>query len=468
MRSPRFGANRRVAWLISAAGFMAATGMSVANEWGDEVQLASCYSDGCGAYSDVDACCSDICGCSDVCSACGSGYCFNVPMCDELMCRLAPCMEKMAASGILYNPVATQFYQGVASGGAEQEFAYGGKIDQFLILDAGKLGLWQGLTVALHAETRFGDDINQQAVPFAPANVAMLYPKAGEHDTAITGLGFIQALTPEVQLMFGKFNSVDLFNDLYPQTGRGINGFMNASMVVPLAAARVAPLSFMGAGVRKMRGKQIQGALLVYDTQNVATTSGFDNMFDNGVNILAFWRFFTNVYGLPGSHGFAGFWSTGEFVAFDPTGFVIVPDEGIVAVPQDGAYTLLYFYEQTLWQHRCRPQRKVSFLSEWGIADDLTSPVGWSANLGFQATGLSSTRPNDAFGIGYFHTGISDDLTNLFSPVLTLQNVDGVEMYYSAAVAKGLQLTANLQIIEPANVQNDTAVVFGLRLKAGL
>ncbi len=86
----------------------------------------------------------------------------------------------MQAQGITYAPGVTQFYQGVTSGGAEQEFEYGGKVDQFLILDGGKLGVWPGMTMTLHAETRFGNDINFDAVGFAPANVAMLYPKEGE------------------------------------------------------------------------------------------------------------------------------------------------------------------------------------------------------------------------------------------------------------------------------------------------
>ncbi|MCO6042765.1 carbohydrate porin [Aeoliella sp. ICT_H6.2] len=384
------------------------------------------------------------------------------------MARLTPLMEQMKASGFVYDLVATQFYQGVASGGVQQDFEYGGKVDQFVILDSGKLGLWQGMTMTMHAETRFGDDVNQDAVGFAPANIAMLYPKSGEHDTAITGLSFAQALNQDVQAVFGKFNAVDLFYSLYPQTGRGIDGFMNASMVIPVSVARVAPLSFMGAGVQKYRGKQVQGAFLVYDTQNTATTSGFDDLFDNGANILAFWRFFTDVGGLPGSHGFGGIWSTGEFVPFDPAGFVFVPEEGIVAVPQDGAYTLLYILEQTLWMDCCHQERNISLLSQWGIADQATSPIGWSANIGLQATGFSDSRPHDSFGVGYFHTGISNDLQDLFSPLLPLQDVDGVEMYYSAAIAKGIQLTTDLQIIEPAFVNDDTAVVFGLRLSAGL
>lgn len=371
--------------------------------------------------------------------------------------------KSMADSGVTYSALATQFYQGVGSGGEEQVFEYGGKVDQFLILDSGKLGLWQGMMMTMHVETRFGQDVNAEAVGFAPVNVAMLYPNANEHDTAITGLMFSQAVGDGWQAMFGKFNALDLFSTLYPQTGRGVTGFMNASMVIPISVARVVPLSFLGAGAMTFHGTQPQGGVLVFDTHNSTTTSGFDDLGDNGANILGFWRFFTEVGGLPGSHLFGGIWSTGNFVAFDPSGFVIVPDEGIVAVPQDGAYTLLYILEQTLWADCCEPTRNVALLSQWGLADEATSPIGWSANVAIQAQGVFGGRPHDSAGVGYFYTGLSDDFKNLLSPVQTFGDVNGVELYYNAAVARCFALTADLQVVEPALAENDTAVVFGLR-----
>jgi porin len=190
-------------------------------------------------------------------------------------------------------------------------------------------------------------------------------------------------------------------------------------------------------------------------------------MFDNGANILGFWRFFTDLGDLPGSQGFLGIWSTGEFVPFDPTGFVIVPGQGVVVNRQSGAFSLAYILEQTLWMDECNPARNVTLLSQCGLADPETSPIGWSANVAIQATGFNSSRPHDSMGIGYFHTGVSDDLKNLLSPVFQLQDIDGVETYYNMAVMKGFQLTGDFQVLDPADVRNDTAVVVGLRGTVG-
>ena len=65
----------------------------------------------------------------------------------QMACRLAAMAKQMEASGCIYNADVTQFYQGVTEGGQEQEFDYGGKVDQFVILDSTKLGLWQGMTM---------------------------------------------------------------------------------------------------------------------------------------------------------------------------------------------------------------------------------------------------------------------------------------------------------------------------------
>ena len=54
---------------------------------------------------------------------------------------------KLAEHGITLDLRLSQFYQGVASGGKNTNFAYGGKLDYILKLDGKKLGLWEGLSL---------------------------------------------------------------------------------------------------------------------------------------------------------------------------------------------------------------------------------------------------------------------------------------------------------------------------------
>ena len=472
MASPNGAVALRICGVLLVASQFLAAAPAFGRELAPDIQFASCECVAIGATHAAETCLRQPC-CEPyaICESyanCTCDCCQGYGLSDELTQRMKAAAKHMQDHGVTYAPGITQFYQGVTSGGARQEFEYGGKVDQFLILDSGKLGLWDGMTVTLHAETRFGQDVNSMAVGLAPVNVAMLYPKLNEHETAITGLSFAQSLSEEVQVTFGKFNALDLFYSLYPQTGRGVDGFMNASLVIPLSVGRVVPLSFMGAGVLKLHDKQMQGGVLVYDTQNCTTTSGFEDIFGNGVDILGFWRFFTEFGGLPGSQMVGGIWSTGKFTAYDPAGFIIVPGEGVIAPREHGAYTLLYVCEQTLWQDCCNTKRNIGFLSQWGLADERTSPFSWTANVAIQAAGFCDYRSEDVVGVGYFHTGLSSDFRDLLSERLDLHNLDGVEVYYTATINKLVNVTADLQVIEPANVTNDTALVFGLRANIGM
>ncbi|QDU47300.1 Carbohydrate-selective porin, OprB family [Symmachiella dynata] len=367
----------------------------------------------------------------------------------------------LAESGIVYNASLTNFYQGVTSGGNQQTFNNGGKLDQFVIFEGGKLGLNEGFMAILHAETRYGEDVIMDAAPLAPVNGNLLYPSLN-NETAITGLLFQQALSEEWALSFGKFNALDLWNMLYPQTGRGVTGFMNASMILPLTMARTFPLSTLGGGVLRMKEKQIQGALVAYDSNNSTTTSGFDELFDNGAVVLGLWRFFTEFNELPGSHLFGGTWASGDFSSLDRLDWAFIPGQGITAGQQSGSWSLFYVAEQKLMVDPCNPKRNVGLLSQWGLADEETSPYRWTGNVALQAQGMIRGRDNDTLGVGYFYSGLSGQFKSL-QRQFDVDNLQGGEIYYNATITPWFHLTADLQVVEPSVQFNDTAVVFGLR-----
>lgn len=391
-------------------------------------------------------------GCDDTYTMCGD--CLSTR--EYLTGDLFGLRPMLAENGVVADLRLTQFFQGVASGGSKETFKYGGKQDYFFTFV-------DGLAV-MHAETRFGEDVIFDAAGLAPVNGNMLYPSL-ENETAITGLQFNLPLDQDQEwiLTGGKINTYDLFNMLYPQTGRGIDGFMNASVFLPLTVARTVPLSFLGAGVLKLRDKQIQGGLLVYDSNNTPTTSGFDELFDNGANIAGVWRFFTDFGGLPGSHLFLGAWADGTFTSLDPIGWAFVPEVGIVAPEKSGSWSALYVFEQKLWVDQRKQYRNIGVLSQWGLADPDTCPYAWSCNVAVQGQGLVKGRAWDTMGVGYFYSGLSSQLKDLFEPVLPLNDLHGVELYYNAAITRWFQLTTDLQIVEPASSRLDSAVVVGMR-----
>ncbi|MEW4529724.1 carbohydrate porin [Maioricimonas sp. JC845] len=369
--------------------------------------------------------------------------------------------------GIVANLSLTQFYQGVVSGGRQKDFEYGGKLDYIFTLEGAKLGLNEGFFATIHAETRYGRDPILESSVLAPSNANMLYPEFDD-STAITELQIMQAFSEEWAVTFGKFNAFDFLNMVYPQTGRGIDGFMNLSTFLPMTLVRTVPLSFLGAGVVKLNEKRVQGALLVYDSNNITTTSGFDELFDNGANILGMYRIFTELGGKPGSHGLLATWANGTYTSLDRTDWTFLPPLGLMPGSDTGTWSAVYIAEQQIWADSRNPHRNIGLLSEWGLADPRTTPFDWSANVALQGQGLMECRPADTAGVAWFYNGISDDLKQLTSPLLRLEDVHGLEVYYNAAITPWFHLTVDLQYVDPSLARRSDAFIFGLRGKLDL
>ncbi|MDF1742495.1 MAG: carbohydrate porin [Gimesia sp.] len=387
---------------------------------------------------------------------CASNQCVNLEDCgydceESLFTRqyllgdmfgARPCL---AESGVLMDLQLTQFYQGVSSGGSKREFNYGGKADYMFTFLGGKLGLNEGFTAIMHAETRFGEDISGAAGPVTFPNSSMLYPASDDHVTAITGLIFMQALSENFALTAGKFNLLDLWNMIYPNTGRGIDGFMNLSLLAATPIVRTTNLSINGAGAMVMKDKQIQGALLVYDTNNSSTTAGLSDLFDKGAVVLGYWRFFTELGGRPGSHGFLGNWSSRSYTSLDRSSLTVIPGQGLV------------------WADCCDANRNVRLMSNWMIADGDPNFFRWSGNVTLQANGLIPGRENDTMGAGYFYNELSSNFKQLVSPLVGIRNTQGAELYYNAAITPWFHLTADLQVFEDANRAHKATVLPGVR-----
>jgi carbohydrate-selective porin OprB len=111
----------------------------------------------------------------------------------------------LAERGVVVDSSLTQFYQGVTSGGAEQTFRYGAKMDLILDFDTEKMGLWKGGNVFAHAVSwNFGQNSNADATFVAPVNGNLLYPTT-EPSFAVSSLWYQQAIGDNgVALLMGR------------------------------------------------------------------------------------------------------------------------------------------------------------------------------------------------------------------------------------------------------------------------
>jgi porin len=372
----------------------------------------------------------------------------------------------LAQHGINFDVRLSQYYQGVTSGGVNTNGAYGGKFDYYLNVDGSKIGLWQGLSMTMHAETQFGNSILGDAGAFAFPNTSMLYPLPNYRGTAITGLLVKQALSKNLVMAVGKINAVDLWTMVYPHTGGGIDGFQNINMIAAaLPWLRWVNLSVMGAGPLVLTDDgQIRGGLLVFDTQNSTTTSGFNDLFDNGTAILGLWRFFFEVDDKPGSLLFVGGRSSRDYRSLDKTDWAIIPGEGLVGKEKDDAWSTAVYYDQIFWQAPDNDKKNLRLFTGWSISDGNPSFGKWGGFASVEGWGLVPNREKDRMGVGAFYNQLSSDFKDLTSTVgIELRNIWGSELYYNAEITPWMHVTPNLQFVSNQNQSDSTAIILGLR-----
>ncbi len=371
-------------------------------------------------------------------------------------------------SGITLDASTTQFYQGVASGGLEQAFRYGGRNDYFFNVDGEKLGLWKGFFINLHGESRYGESANFFTGALSPVNEALLVPAEKGYVPALTGVKFIQFLSENMEVFAGKINL--LFDVRQPLTGATVlDGFLNTSLIFNTILARTLPYSSFGAGFVYLRDRNPVFVLSAYDTNSTPTTSGFERFFNNGVLIFGILNLPTRFFGLPGHQGLKGTYSSGKYTNLSPSPY-LDPLNGLdfASPPKAGSYALAYNFDQALYVSPDDPKRVWGVFGNLGIADDNPNPIQWYASAGISGASPIPIRKLDTFGVGYFHLGIGGLLKQSAQPFSPLGNEDGVELYYNARITPWFQVTPDLQVINPFEQQAKTALVLGSARKTRL
>jgi porin len=113
----------------------------------------------------------------------------------------------------------------------------------------------------------------------------------------------------------------------------------------------------------------------------------------------------------------------------------------------------------------------------FGASDGNPNPIQYSFIAGLGGKGVVPGRSDDNFGLGIARTQFSGEFVPFLRQALNLglQHEDAIEMYYNAAITHWLNLTADLQIINPGLTKTlngsggltsvNTAVVAGARLR---
>jgi porin len=411
--------------------------------------------------------------------------------------------DLMARHGVAIDLDWSQILQGVGSGGLDTDVGYGGLVDYRLKVDTGKLGLWPGGFLDVHAMSSYGTSVNGEAGASVPVNGATIFPslRIDEPATALMKLAYFQHVAKWLAVYAGKIETLEADPNEFAHDFR--TQFLNLGMQFNLAAA-LAPISAWGGGVLVVPFAGATLSFNVLDPNGTPLDNDLAGVFDGGVTLGGEGRVTVKPFGLAG-HQLVGFlWSNLDRPSLrqDPSNlarlflrnrFPRLNDPGPVLrrilerffpalltpveplARQGDAWTVYYNFDQYLWSPPGDPSRGVGVFFRFGVSDGLANPVKYAFNVGIGGKGVVPGRPHDTFGIGWSRIEFSDHLAPFLRQALDLglEREDAVEAYYNIAVTPWLGVTLDLQVVEPGlkkvlgpggRLEDvDTAVVGGLR-----
>src|ERR1700730_7392579 len=77
---------------------------------------------------------------------------------------------------------------------------------------------------------------------------------------------------------------------------------------------------------------------------------------------------------------------------------------------KDGYWFLSYSFQQYLVQNSSNPAEGWGIFGQIAVSDGNPNPIQWSGFIGLGGTSFIPDRPEDRFGIAYFHNGLSGHL----------------------------------------------------------
>lgn len=369
----------------------------------------------------------------------------------------------LAEAGITADFDATMFYLGVADAGLEQAFRFGGHDDYVINMDFGRLRVRQGLFLKLRAEHRYGESLAGATGAFLPSNLVADLPVADSENLYLTNVLFTQMLSENFGLFAGKLDTLDGDQNAFA-SGRGKTQFSNVAFVITPIGLRTIVYSTLGAGFVILRDGEPLLTFSVLNATDTARTSGFEELFADGVALVPELRLPTNFFGLPGHQLFGATWSSRNFAALDQDPLVILPSVPIER--ESDSWALYWNFDQYLFVDPCQPQRGWGLFGRAGIADDATNPIGWFLSFGVGGQGMFRARPSDSFGVGWYYSGTSNELAPFLETALGgIGDGQGIELYYNFQVTPSMHVTPDLQILMPARDTVDTTTVVGLRAR---
>jgi porin len=365
------------------------------------------------------------------------------------------------------------FYQGIASGGTNDNSEYTGKFETTWKFDLGKVAGWKYWSSEIKAEWRFSGPALTGTGGINIVNTAGIIPAASGSVVSVTAVNFTRIIPKDLQkgdmyvVSFGRYNLLDLLDEDF-FAGGGTERFMNVAPIGPLTVLRQVPLITNAATFATVKGGEPRFSFTVMDPNDQSLDPGLDTLFADGITFAPGYNIPTKYFGKTAKHSFGGAITTKKYTPFDAIRQVIIPGPPLNPVePKRGSWSASYTFRQYLVERGRRDGW--GLFSQVSIADKDTSPITRFFNIGLGGNGLIPIRRQDEFGIEYAYTDLSKVLKDNINLITfgrrSLQPEHQVEMFYNLHITPWLRLTGDLQIIRGVRPRVERAIVPGARLE---
>ena len=384
----------------------------------------------------------------------------------------------LARHGFFFDLYSTSAYQDVASGGLKTGSTSIQNTQLSINVDTGRAGLWPGGVLHFSLESRYGSSSPQNTFTVGssvPQYTGLAYPGPFfVHDVLPTEYFLLQSLTPKFSVILGKANVLThadqtFFGNDYKYYFANLNFNKNP---MALNFYNTYSLAAIGIWTPSQRVTVVGG---VYDPNTEANnlaTKAFDRVNLYGITIFSY-----KIGNLPGQSWAQYNWTnkpkidlTSPFGQLSPSD---VPQAVGVLLGTPSAQTLPINYKGTSWvtvgnfaqylfvkDHpgavagklgSGQPLRGIGLFGRIGYAPEETNPITRDGSVAVFANGLSDDRPNDSFGLGIYHNGISqplkNDIAGLTGATANVKNENGLEVFYDVALTPAIRLIPSYQHI---------------------
>lgn len=350
----------------------------------------------------------------------------------------------------------SQFADVPVSGDAASTLRYGGKIDAYIDIKGSAVGADDSLSLHIHPEFKYGESSNG-AIGLIPANTQLFYP--GDGDVFDLSINLTKKWKSGSSLTIGKINILDLAAMIPIQGGGGHDGFQNLSLALPPSA--IVPGSVTGALVN-IPTKDVLWRVIVFDPELQSRRSGLENPFSVGVGVLASATFPVKLGGQQGYYAIKIAGSSRGVIAHEALPPALVPAPGSGFGDRRGEISAIFAFDQFLRQDPANPGKGIGIFGQVYFSNGDPTFLDASGFIGI--AGNPRARPQDRFGISYFHYSLTDGLVDVLRNRVALEDEEGVEAFYTVQLADRFRLTANVQIVDSAVAVRKTGITAGLRL----